>query len=190
MNELKKEGFKLFHKPKKGKMGGLLIVFVWIAIWNIVYQLLHGVWHDWSIQIVNWAFFASVTLFFMQEELSYKERFWYTLVGGSVGLLLAAGVSVGCKFLMQLGLGHTVAVAIPLLIAIAVLILANPYLPMVFNNVGFIYLIVSFVETDKIITNLPSHLVSLLLGSIILNIGCSILLTIYRKKLAKKAQKA
>lgn len=181
--------FRLFHKPTKEKMGGLFIVFLWIAICNVAYQLLHGIWHDWSIQIVNWAFFASVTLFFMQEELSYKNRFWYTLVGGSVGLLLASGVIVSSKWLTQAGLDHTAAVTIPLLICVAVLILANPLMPMVFNNVGFIYFIVSFVQTDKVIPFLPSHLLSLLLGSVILNIGCSVLLTCYKKHLAKKAKK-
>ena len=25
--------------------------------------------------------------FFMQEELTYKARFWHTLIGGAVGLL-------------------------------------------------------------------------------------------------------
>ena len=183
--ENSKEKFTLLHKPKKGKMGGLLIVFVWIAIWNVAYQLLHGIWHDWSIQIVNWAFFASVTLFFMQEELTYKNRFWYTLIGGNVGLLLAAGVIVSSKYLSGFGLNHTLAVTIPLLICVAVLILANPYLPMIFNNVGFIYFIVSFVKTDEVITKLPSHMLSLLLGSIILNLGCAVLLNIYKKKLIK-----
>ena len=183
--ENSKEKFTLLHKPKKGKMGGLLIVFVWIAIWNVAYQLLHGIWHDWSIQIVNWAFFASVTLFFMQEELTYKNRFLYTLIGGNVGLLLAAGVIVSSKYLSGFGLNHTLAVTIPLLICVAVLILANPYLPMIFNNVGFIYFIVSFVKTDEVITKLPSHMLSLLLGSIILNLGCAVLLNIYKKKLIK-----
>ena len=183
--ENSKEKFTLLHKPKKGKMGGLLIVFVWIAIWNVAYQLLHGIWHDWSIQIVNWAFFASVTLFFMQEELTYKNRFWYTLIGGNVGLLLAAGVIVSSKYLSGFGLNHTLAVTIPLLICVAVLILANPYLPMIFNNVGFIYFIVSFVKTDEVIAKLPSHMLSLLLGSIILNLGCAVLLNIYKKKLIK-----
>lgn len=183
--ENSKEKFTLLHKPKKGKMGGLLIVFVWIVIWNVAYQLLHGIWHDWSIQIVNWAFFASVTLFFMQEELTYKNRFWYTLIGGNVGLLLAAGVIVSSKYLSGFGLNHTLAVTIPLLICVAVLILANPYLPMIFNNVGFIYFIVSFVKTDEVITKLPSHMLSLLLGSIILNLGCAVLLNIYKKKLIK-----
>lgn len=182
-----KEKVKLIHHPKKGKIGGLLIVFIWIAIWNIAYQLLHDIWHDWSIQVVNWSFFASVTLFFMQEELTYKERFWHTLVGGNVGLLLAAGVIICSKALGGLGLGHTAAVTIPLLICVAILILANPYLPMVFNNVGFIYFIVSFVKTDEVITKLPSNMLSLILGSVILNLGCAVLLNAYKKKLSQKA---
>ncbi|MGN0487231.1 MAG: hypothetical protein ACI4GB_08380 [Acutalibacteraceae bacterium] len=186
-NETPKAGFQLLHKPKKGKMGALLIVFLWIALWNIVYQAIHGIWHDWSIQIINWSFFAAVTLFFMQEELTYKERFWHTLVGGSVGLLLAAGVIVVCQFLVKSGLPKLPAILIPLLISIAVLILAAPYLPMIFNNVGFIYLIVSFVETDKLVANLPSNLLSLLLGSLILNLGCSFLIGLYTKNMAKKA---
>lgn len=178
---------QLIHHPKKGKIGGLFIVFIWIAIWNIAYQLLHGIWHDWDIQIVNWAFFASVTLFFMQEELTYKERFWYTLVGGNVGLLLAAGVIISSKTLTGFGLDHTVTVTLSLLVCVAVLILANPYLPMIFNNVGFIYFIVSFVKTDEVISKLPSHMLSLLLGSIILNLGCTVLLNAYKKKLSKNS---
>lgn len=186
-NETKKEGFKLIHKPAKGKMGALLIVFAWIAVWNVVYQAIHGLWHDSAIQIVNWAFFAAVTLFFMQEELTYKQRFWHTMVGGSVGLALAAGIGVVCTVLMEKGVGYAAAVCIPLVIAIAVLILAHPYLPMIFNNVGFIYLIVAFVESDKVVSMLPSYIISLVLGSLILNLGCSFLIGLYTKQLTKKA---
>ena len=81
---------KFFAKPPKGKMKGLLIVFAWIILWNFIYQAVHGAWHD--MPIANWAFFISVTIFFMQEELTYKARFWHTLIGGAVGLLLAAGL--------------------------------------------------------------------------------------------------
>ena len=183
----KKGGFKLLHKPDKGKMGALLIVFVWIAIWNVIYQAVHGIWADSSIQIVNWAFFVTVTLFFMQEELTYKQRFWHTLIGGAVGLLLAAGIVVICTVIMKNGIGHLAAVGIPLIAAIALLILLHPYLPAVFNNVGFVYLIIAFVETDKMITLLPSYLLSLLLGSLILNLGCSWLINVYTKVLTKKA---
>lgn len=186
-NETKKESFKLLHKPAKGKMGALLIVFVWIAVWNIVYQAAHGLWHDSSIQIVNWAFFAAVTLFFMQEELTYKQRFWHTMVGGTVGLLLAAGIGFTCTVMMQNGVGYTAAVCIPLVIVIALLIIAHPYLPMIFNNVGFIYLIVAFVESDKVVSMLPSYIISLVLGSLILNLGCSFFIGVYTKQLTKKA---
>ena len=179
--------FKLLHKPAKGKMGGLLIVFLWIAIWNVVYQAVHGLWAESEIQIVNWAFFAAVTLFFMQEELTYKERFWHTMVGGTVGLVLAAGVGFVCTVLITGGMNHTLAVCIPLVAVIAALILAHPYLPMIFNNVGFIYLIVAFVESDKVVSNLPSYIVSLVLGSLILNLGSSFFIGLYTKALTKKA---
>lgn len=64
---------KFFAKPPKGKMKGLLIVFAWIILWNFIYQAVHGAWHD--MPIANWAFFISVTIFFMQEELTYKGPF-------------------------------------------------------------------------------------------------------------------
>lgn len=168
-------------------MGGLVIVFLWIAIWNIIYQAVHGLWAESPIQIVNWAFFIATTLFFMQEELTYKQRFWHTLIGGSIGLLLAAGIGIACTAMIKNGVSHLTAVAVPLVLAIGILILLSPYIPVVFNNVGFVYLIVAFVESDKVVSMLPSYLVSLLLGSIILNLGCSFLISIYTKILTKKA---
>lgn len=185
-NNTGKEKFKLLHKPAKGRMGALLVTFAWIAIWNIIYQGIHGLWAESSIQIVNWAFFATVTLFFMQEELTYKQRFWHTLIGGTVGLLFAAAIGIICTAMMQKGVSYLVSVAIPLVISIAMLILLNPYLPAVFNNVGFIYLIIAFVEAEKVVSMLPSYFISLVLGSLILNLGCTFLLNTYTKVLTKK----
>ena len=184
-----KKGFKLLHKPPKGKLPALCLVFLWIALWNVIFQALHGVMPHEGLRIINWAFFISVAVFFLQEELSYKDRFWYTLCGGTVGLLLAAAVSFAAKFLMGLGLSHFTAVCIPLVIIIGILILTRPFIPMFFNDVGFVYLICSFIESDKMVANLPSHLLSLVLGSIILNLGASGLITLYKKYRAKKAAK-
>ena len=185
MNETKK--FKLLHKPPKGKMTGLLIVFAWIILWNIIYQACHDILTSGSIQVVNWSFFISVTIFFMQEELSYKDRFLHTLFGGAVGLLVAAGVVKGCVALMGAGLSHFAAISILLVISIGALILLHPYLPMFFNNVGFCYFIISLINSKETISMLPSNLLSLLLGSIILNLGCSALLTLYINNKKKKA---
>ncbi|MGN0469235.1 MAG: hypothetical protein ACI4GY_10975 [Acutalibacteraceae bacterium] len=189
---MKTEKIKLLQKPPKGKMAGLLIVFAWIILWNIIYQACHDILTSGSIQVINWSFFISVTIFFMQEELSYKERFWHTLIGGSVGLLIAAGVVAVCKALMGVGLSHFVAICIPLVVAIGMLILLHPYLPMFFNNVGFCYFIISLINSKETISSLPSNLLSLALGSIILNLGCSLLLTLYinnkKKKAASKAK--
>lgn len=176
-----------FAKPAKGKMTTLFVVFLWIVLWNIIYQLIHPYLHDSPLMIENWAFFISVTIFFMQEELTPKQRFWHTLVGGAVGLLLAAGVVIGCTKLMALGLSHTLSICILLIAAIAMLILLHPYMPMFFNNVGFCYFIVSLIDSSKTVEKLPDHLVSLLLGSIFLNLGVIGVLHILKTVKAKKS---
>ncbi|MBQ7862672.1 MAG: hypothetical protein IJ349_10800 [Clostridia bacterium] len=189
------ETFQLFHKPSKSKMKVLTLVFIWIAIWNVIYQYLHSahLLHfeigSLSLGVENWAFFAAVTLFFMQEELSYKDRFWHTLCGGTVGLLLAGGVVATVGALMKQGLDHATAASIPLVIVVAALILLHPCIPLFFNNVGFIYLIVAFVKSDVMLENLPSYILSLALGSIILNLGCSFVINQYTKLLQKKTAK-
>lgn len=169
-------------------MKGLLIVFAWIILWNIIYHVIHGAWHD--MPIANWAFFISVTIFFMQEELTYKARFVHTLVGGAVGLLLAAGLVAVYAALAKSGVSPLAAISVPLVVCIAALILLKPYLPVVFNNVGFCYFIVALIDAESAITKLPVYLLSLLLGSLILNLGCSGLLSLYQKIAMKKAVKA
>ena len=182
------QGLKFFSKPPKGKMKGLLIVFAWIILWNLIYQIVHGAWHE--MPIANWAFFISVTIFFMQEELTYKARFVHTLIGGAVGLLLAAGLIAVYAALAKSGVSPLAAIMVPLVVCVAALILLNPYLPVFFNNVGFCYFIISLIDAESAITKLPVYLLSLLLGSIILNLGCSGLLALYKKSMIKKAAKS
>lgn len=179
------QGIKFFSKPPKGKMKALLIVLAWILLWNTVFQIVHGAWHE--MPIVSWAFFITITIFFMQEELTYKARFWYTLVGGAVGLLLAAALVVVFTLLLKSGASTLVSTLVPLFIFVAMLILLNPYLPMFFNNVGFCYFIIALIDAETAVSNLPKYLLSLLLGSLILNLGCSGLLALYTKAMTKKA---
>lgn len=180
-----------FNKPKKAKLIGLAIVFLWIIVVNVIYQILHAhhLTHIGGLEIINWSFFLSVTVFFMQEELSYKERFLTTLLGGAVGLLIAAGVVKCTGLLMGAGVSHVVAISIMLFVSIAALILLQPILPYLFNNVGFCYFIVALIDSKETVAHLPSNLLSLLLGCVILVLGCSFLLTQYKKAMAKKAKK-
>lgn len=190
MNEKKK--MKIIARPPKGKMMGLFLVFLWIVLWNVIFQVMHhaGLLEFGGIEIKNWSFFIAVTIFFMQEELNYNERFFYTLVGGTVGLLLGVCVPSGVKFMMGLGMTNsTFAIIIMLVIAIAALILLNPVCPMVFNNVGFCYFIISLINSSNAVEELPSNIVSLVAGSICLNLGCIGILTLYKKQMAKKRSK-
>ena len=56
-----------------------------------------------------------------------------------------------------------------------------------FNNVGFCYFIISLINAKAAVEKLPVYLLSLLLGSIFLNLGCSGLLALYKKAMMKKA---
>jgi hypothetical protein len=60
---------------------------------------------------------------------------------------------------------------------------------MFFNDVGFVYLISSFINKKTMLADLPSHLLSLVLGSIILNLGATGIILLYRKHMAKKRAK-
>ena len=187
---------KIFQKPAKGLLPILWLITGWVVLWNVIYQILsaNGLVQFGSIKIVAWAFFITITVFFMQEELSNKDRFFTTMFGGAVGVLLGAGVIEGTKLLAGAGLNATFALCIFLAIAIAMLIMLPPYMPYFFNNVGFCYFIIYFVFTEiseeelAEISVVPSLLVSLVLGSIIMNLGCMLVLKIYencKKKSAK-----
>lgn len=183
---------KFFQKPAKGFLPILWLIIGWVVLWNVIYQILaHVVRSDGttlvqfgSIKIVAWAFFITITIFFMQEELSNKDRFLTTLFGGAVGILLGWGVVSGTTALAAAGVTPVLALCIFLAIAITMLIMLPPYMPYLFNNVGFCYFIIYFVFTEiteevEAISVIPSLLISLALGSIIMNLGCMLLLRIY-----------
>ena len=178
---------KVFQKPAKGFLPMLWLITGWVVLWNVVYQILaaNGLVQFGSIKIVAWAFFITITIFFMQEELGNRDRFFTTLFGGAVGILLGWCVVSGTTALAAAGWNPTLALCIFLAIAITMLIMLPPYMPYFFNNVGFIYFIVYFVfieiseEELAEISVVPSLLISLVLGSIIMNLGCMLMLRIY-----------
>lgn len=178
---------KIFHKVTKREFVPLLIIFSWIAVWNIIYQVIHHSYPE--LPVVSWAFFISVTVFFMQEKLGFKQKFFHTLVGGAVGLVLAAAIPLGCTMLVKKGLPAVVAVCIFVVAGIGLLLLLSHSLPMFFNNVGFCYFIIALIDSKTAVENLPKYLLSLLLGSLILNLGSIMLLKLYSSHMAKKAAK-
>lgn len=192
---------KFFQKPAKGFLPILWIITGWVVLWNVIYQILAHIERSngttlvqfGSIKIVAWAFFITITIFFMQEELSNKDRFFTTLFGGAAGILLGWGVASGTAALAAAGVNATLALCIFLVTAITMLIMLPPYMPYLFNNVGFCYFIIYFVfseitEEAETISVIPSLLISLVLGSIIMNLGCMLLLKIFencKKKYAR-----
>ena len=188
MTENKK--LKFIQKPNKQKMVALLLVFLWMLVWNVIYEALHmsGKLEFGSIHIINWPFFMSVIVFFLREHLSYKERFCHTLFGGAFGIVFAAGVIFTYSKLAGAGITKLAAICIPLAIVLFILIVLEPIFPIFFNNIGLAYFVVALVNNTTAVHNMPSYLVSLVLGSIILNLGSIAILKVYTGTIAKKAK--
>lgn len=64
-------------------------------------------------------------------------------------------------------IGHNVAYVLCLTVAIALLLLLKPFAPHVFNNVGFIYLIVGTVDTAAFCKDIIFLIGSFLIGGAI-----------------------
>lgn len=179
---------KFVNKPAEGKMPVLAIIFSWVALWNIVFQIAEHLWE--GIPIISWSFFICLTVFFMQEELKLWERFWATLIGGTVGLLCAWVLVQSKVFLVySLGFNPVISTCIPLLIILALIIFLAPVIPYIFNNVGFCYFIIALINGSAFVGKsglvyLGKLELSLILGNILLNIGSILLITAYMK--AKK----
>lgn len=176
------------HKVDKPTIIILFLVFLWIAFWNIIVQAFHHSLE--ALPFSSWAFFISVTFFFLLEGHDMKKKFLQTLVGGGVGIALAALMILCYAWLMGMGLPHTAAICIPLVIIVGVLILAGPYCPIAFNNVGFGYFIIALISSETAVSNAPAYLLSLVIGCIILIGGSIFIITNMTKHFVKKATEA
>lgn len=181
---------KLKEKLPASELFALLLITLWIALWNGIALAFHEPLS--KIYFTSWPFMISACFFFFFEEGSYKKRFLDVLVGGEVGLILAWFLIVGANFLGGLGLSYVTSVMIPLVIVLLILIIGKPINSMLFNSPGFAYFVIATIQADIVIEKTPSYMLSLALGCLILClgcVGCIKLVTAYYVNKAKKAAK-
>lgn len=176
------------EKPKvtKIKMLTLTTVFLWILICNLLTHIFHEQISFGGTHFINWSFFLSVTFYFLLHEVEPKKRILHVLCGGAVGVALGCMMVYGTTVLVKAGLHKNLAFGILITIALASLILLNPIAPMFFNNVGFGYLIVSTITSSETLHNAPSTLLWLVIGTVVLNVVCCVIVTKLPKLLMKK----
>ena len=73
-------------------------------------------------------------------------------------------------------LGGMPGLLLPLGVVLFILIILHPYAPKVLNNVGFAYLTVACIDSATFATNLPLFFGVYIVGSLVFNGGCVLLM--------------
>ena len=170
MNEAVTKRFLLYFR---------LMLLVWILIVN---SILHVVGFEYSWLI----FLSNIMLFTMEGDI--KDRFVSVELGGLVGMVFTVIALLAITFLTPV-LGSLFGFLIPLAVVLFVLIILHPYAPKVLNNVGFAYLTVACIDAETFAANLPRFFFVYIVGSLVFN-GVCILLMKPAKALAAKTVKA
>ena len=143
-----------------------LMLLVWILIVN---SILHVVGFEYSWLI----FLSNIMLFTMEGDI--KDRFVSVELGGLVGMVFTVIALLAITFLTPV-LGSFFGFLIPLAVVLFVLIILHPYAPKVLNNVGFAYLTAACIDSAAFAANLPLFFGVYIVGSLVFNGGCVLLM--------------
>lgn len=137
-----------------------LMMVVWILIANAFFHAI-GFEYSWLI------FLSNIMLFTMEGDI--KDRFISVELGGLVGMVLTV--------LAMLAIGALTPVLGGMLgLLLFILIILHPYAPKVLNNVGFAYLTAACIDSAAFAANLPLFFGVYIVGSLVFNGGCVLLL--------------
>ena len=147
MNETVTKRFLLYFR---------LMMVAWILIANAFF---HAIEFEYSWLV----FLSNIMLFTMEGDI--KDRFISVELGGLVGMVLTV--------LAMLAIGALTPVLGGMLF---LLIILHPYAPKVLNNVGFAYLTVACIDSATFAANLPLFFGVYIVGSLVFNGGCVLLM--------------
>lgn len=154
MNETVTKRFLLYFR---------LMMVVWILIANAFFHAI-GFEYSWLI------FLSNIMLFTMEGDI--KDRFISVELGGLVGMVLTV-LAIGA---LTPVLGEMLGLLLPLGMVLFILIILHPYAPKVLNNVGFAYLTAACIDSAAFAANLPLFFGVYIVGSLVFNGGCVLLL--------------
>jgi hypothetical protein len=157
MNETVTKRFLLYFR---------LMMVVWILIANAFF---HAIEFEYSWLV----FLSNIMLFTMEGDI--KDRFISVELGGLVGMVLTVLAMLAIGALTPV-LGGMLGLLLPLGVVLFILIILHPYAPKVLNNVGFAYLTVACIDSATFAANLPLFFGVYIVGSLVFNGGCVLLM--------------
>ena len=170
MNETVTKRFLLYFR---------LMMVAWILIANAFF---HAIEFEYSWLI----FLSNIMLFTMEGDI--KDRFISVELGGLVGMVLTVLAMLAIGALTPV-LGGMLGLLLPLGVVLFILIILHPYAPKVLNNVGFAYLTVACIDTTALATHLPQFFITFIVGSILFNGVCVLLMKPAKALAVKSVQK-
>ena len=170
MNEAVTKRFLLYFR---------LMLLVWILIANAFFHIIEFQ-YSWLV------FLSNIMLFTLEGDI--KDRFISVELGGLVGMVLTVLAMLAIAALTPV-IGGLFGLLLPLAVVLFILIILHPYAPKVLNNVGFAYLTVACIDAETFAANLPLFFVTYIVGSLVFN-GVCILLMKPAKALAAKTVKS
>ncbi|MCD8240943.1 MAG: hypothetical protein LUD73_00635 [Lachnospiraceae bacterium] len=154
-----------------------LSLLVWILVANAFLHVI-GFGYGWLI------FISNIMMFTMDGD--FKDRFISVELGGLVGLILTVVALLSITALTPI-LGGLIGFLVPLAVVLFVLIVLHPYAPKVLNNVGFAYLTCACIDTEAFAANIALFFITFIVGSLIFNGGCLVLMNLCKKAVFKSA---
>ena len=170
MNETVTKRFLLYFR---------LMMVVWILIANAFF---HAIEFEYSWLV----FLSNIMLFTMEGDI--KDRFISVELGGLVGMVLTVLAMLAIGALTPV-LGGMLGLLLPLGVVLFILIILHPYAPKVLNNVGFAYLTVACIDTTALATHLPQFFITFIVGSVLFNGVCVLLMKPAKALAVKSVQK-
>ena len=170
MNETVTKRFLLYFR---------LMMVAWILIANAFF---HAIEFEYSWLV----FLSNIMLFTMEGDI--KDRFISVELGGLVGMVLTVLAMLAIGALTPV-LGGMLGLLLPLGVVLFLLIILHPYAPKVLNNVGFAYLTVACIDTTALATHLPQFFITFIVGSVLFNGVCVLLMKPAKALAVKSVQK-
>ncbi len=159
-----------------------LALLVWILIVNAVIHVT-GFEYGWLI------FMSNIMMFTLESGDMVKDRLVTVELGGLAGLILTVFALLAITALTPI-LGSLLGFLIPLAVVLFILIVLHPYAPKVLNNVGFAYLTCACIDTTAFAENIGLFFATFIIGSLIFNGVCILLMKPCQKLAVASVEKA
>ena len=172
---------KLIEKSvPKTTLYAKLLILGWIILCNLFVLMLAKPLE--KLGVSSWAIFLVNILFFLAEDVPPKKRLVMAGFGVVTGLAAAAGMSTAVGALEAAGLPGPAAAILPLSVVLAVIIIGNAYMPLVFNNIGFAYFCVSMIRPERAVSDALPNIIAGLAGNLFLNISCLLIARFVKRR--------